>query len=129
LPLPVVAARAWSRRRGKLTSVIWFRRSGLLQLAVVLLLSWTAADLVNASLCAVDSGGLAQNEAAMTNHPAGPVPPPTSPVDDCFCCSHSVDVGRLTVVLDSTAVAPIPEMSVPAAPQSPPHIPFHPPKA
>jgi hypothetical protein len=113
---------------GKLTSVIRFRRSGLLQLAIVLLLSWTAADLVNASLCAVDSDGLAQSDAAITAHAADPIPPPTSPVDDCFCCSHSVDVGRLMVVLDSTAVAPISEMSVPAAPLSPPHIPFHPPR-
>ena len=116
-------------RHAKLTSVIRFRRSGLLRLAVVFLLSWTAVDLANASLCAVDSDGLEQSDAALTAQEADPIAPPASPVDDCFCCSHSVDVGRLTVILDSTAAAPIPEMSVPAAPLSPPHIPFHPPKA
>jgi len=100
-----------------------------LQVAVVLFLSWTAVDLANASLCAVDSDRLGQSDGAMADHATDPISPPTSPVDDCFCCSHSVDVGRLTVVLDSTAAAPIPEMSVPAAPLSPPHIPFHPPKA
>ena len=118
-----------ANRHAKLTSVIGLRRSRLLQFAVVLLLSWTAVDLANACLCAVDSDGLAQNDAAMTDHAADPISPPTSQVDDCFCCSHSVDVGRLAVVLDSTAVAPLPDMSVPAAPLSPPHIPFHPPRA
>ena len=108
--------------------MVWFRRSGLLQLAVVLLLSWTAADLAFASLCAADSEGLAQRDAAMAADATDPMPPPASPVDDCFCCSHAVDVDCLTVVLDSTAVAPIPEMRVPAAPLSPPHIPFHPPR-
>ena len=64
----------------------------------MLLLLWTAADLSNSSLCALDSEGTdavssSTHEplSAGSNAPA-PVQTPERHIDDCFCCSHCVDV-------------------------------------
>lgn len=68
----------------------------------MLLLLWTAADLSSASLCALDNegtGGLPYSAAAsLQESSTGRVPDqtPQQHIDDCFCCSHCVDVQALS---------------------------------
>lgn len=83
----------------------WWRHSRSVQAATMFLLLWTAADLTNPSLCALDK------EDARQTVPAGPgstafhqdsrtdVPSPARPhIDDCFCCSHCVEVQGLAAL-------------------------------
>lgn len=86
-----------------------WRHSRVVHAVVMLLLLWTAADLGNASLCALDNEGKDSFPmgAATTSTPnsADHVPPqtPQRHIDDCFCCSHCVDV---QVLSPSTVVTP-----------------------
>lgn len=75
----------------------WWRESRVVQAVVMLLLLWTAADLSNASLCALDNEGppmqLTTGHASLDSSNAQvPDPTPERHIDDCFCCSHCVDV-------------------------------------
>lgn len=63
----------------------------------MLLLLWTATDLSNASLCALDNEGkdavsLGAN-ATLSDSSNAPAPDqaPQRHIDDCFCCSHCVE--------------------------------------
>ena len=63
----------------------------------MLLLLWTAADLSNASLCALDNEGqpmqLSDEHASLGSSDAQvPDSTPERHIDDCFCCSHCVDL-------------------------------------
>ncbi|MEX1129831.1 MAG: hypothetical protein WEB50_14775 [Vicinamibacterales bacterium] len=64
----------------------------------MLLLLWTAADLSNASLCALDTEGeyavSFSARATLSGGSDAPAPDqtPQRHIDDCFCCSHCVDV-------------------------------------
>lgn len=62
----------------------------------MLLLLWTAADLSNASLCALDNEGqpmqLSDEHASLGSSDAQvPDSTPERHIDDCFCCSHCVE--------------------------------------
>jgi len=67
-------------------------------MVATVILIWTAADLTNASLCALDSDELGAAYAASlsptlssgTTERAPSQPAPH--IDDCFCCSHCVDM-------------------------------------
>lgn len=75
------------------------------------LLLWTAADLTNASICALDSdefGGSPSGEStdAMNALPTNPRPAqPTPHIDDCFCCSHCVEVAVLVPAIVGESIA------------------------
>lgn len=64
----------------------------------MLLLLWTAADLSNASLCALDNEGedvvSFSAQATLSDGSDAPAPgqTPQRHIDDCFCCSHCVDL-------------------------------------
>jgi hypothetical protein len=76
----------------------------------MILLLWTAADLTNASLCALDSDEVTatfSREYALTVSGETTNPEPSQPashIDDCFCCSHCVDV---QVLVPSVVAEPI----------------------
>ena len=75
----------------------------------MLLLLWTAADLSNASLCALDNEGepmqLSTEHASLDSSDAQvPDQTPQRHIDDCFCCSHCVDV---RVCAPATLVMPV----------------------
>lgn len=76
----------------------WWRHSRLARAVAMILLLWTGADLTNASLCALDSdqiGATFSREYALTVSAESTNPTPSQPshhIDDCFCCSHCVDV-------------------------------------
>jgi hypothetical protein len=66
---------------------------------VVILLLWTGADITNSSLCALEQeqdapfsqpNGGATLDARST--PLLPAVPDAPHIDDCFCCSHCVEV-------------------------------------
>ena len=64
------------------------RRAG--RVAVVLLLAWTALDLINPALCGLDALPSVGGVAELTSD----IPTPTAPripAEDCFCCSHNVN--------------------------------------
>jgi hypothetical protein len=84
---------------------------------VVALLLWTAADIANSNLCALDQDVPPATQALgltadRDSTPANPVAPEAPlHVDDCFCCSHCVEVQELgprllSVRLSSNADVP-----------------------
>ena len=76
----------------------WWRKSRPVQVVVTLLLLWTAADLTNVSLCALDNEGKNAVSfsaiATLSDSSNAQIPDqtPQGHIDDCFCCSHCVDV-------------------------------------
>lgn len=96
----------------------WGRHSRLAQAIAVVLLLWTALDLSNESLCALEGEAgqsiLTTEKAAVaaTSSAADPVHAPQH-VDDCFCCSHCVEVSSTTpapvgLSINQDAVALVP---------------------
>jgi hypothetical protein len=78
------------------------RRLVLRWCAIVLLL-WTAIDVMAPGLCALEREHEDSTSAAATIAPDRALPPvgdsTSAPhVDDCFCCSHCVDIWRLDAV-------------------------------
>jgi hypothetical protein len=86
----------------------WWRHSRLTQAVVMVLLLWTAADLTNTSLCALESEDTrstvpAQGSTTIGDDSSGQIPrePATPHIDDCFCCSHCVEVPGLAPAMNS----------------------------
>lgn len=74
----------------------WWRQRRLVRTIVIALLLWTAADLSNASLCALENEGTGAFQVStgttLLDSSDGQVPAQVPHVDDCFCCSHCVEV-------------------------------------
>ena len=86
----------------------WWRQSWLVQVIAIAILVWTAADLTNVSLCALDHEGTQSGPvttSATRCDGAETQFPPAAPqhFDDCFCCSHCVE---LQVLVPETFEAP-----------------------
>jgi hypothetical protein len=73
-----------------------FKRSALARVIALVFLTWTAVDLTNSSLCALDQEGARQTCTTATPNlcDAEPSPAPVH-IDDCFCCSHCVNAVAL----------------------------------
>ncbi len=54
---------------------------------VFALLAWTAIDLLAPQLCDAETETIPTEASSSTSMPA----PPSVPIDDCFCCSQTVD--------------------------------------
>lgn len=76
-----------------------WRHSRVGRIVALVLLLWTAADLTNTGLCALESEG-ALDAVSLTSATALSNPSDTSAprgttsqghIDDCFCCSHCVE--------------------------------------
>ena len=73
-----------------------WRFTVLWRVVALSLLLWTAVDLADVTACALDNerlGTLGSSQDSIIAHrdaPGNPAPPVH--VDDCFCCSHCVDV-------------------------------------
>ena len=78
---------------------------------VAVLLLWTAADITSSNLCALDQDvpltalalGLTADPSSTPVDPVAPEAP--SHVDDCFCCSHCVEVQELGPRLSSVRLS------------------------
>jgi len=112
----------------------WWRHSRLAQTVALVLLLWTAADLSNASLCALDnertaplagSTGATLQDGSTRQIPARPF----QHIDDCFCCSHCVDVQAFSPVAVSMPLDTPHPVSVLAAPRIFGSPLYHPPLA
>lgn len=134
------------RKSGQLphhTRSVWYAASSvrfgqfgrLVRATAWVFLSWTAVDLGVPSVCALDQ----EDESLKIHSSSERVAPASTPhdgtpeapvhVDDCFCCSHCVNVTAIhtpaTLALVGTDVA-LPSDSVPVAAGYPP---YHPPRA
>ncbi len=107
------------------------RPRGILRLICVLLLSWTAVDLGASGLCALDreDAPLVSSDRNEVGSDSTPTPTPLAAhVDDCFCCSHCVN---LTHLLPPVTLTVAPAALTPTAADQPRHIArpmYHPPK-
>lgn len=84
----------------------WWRHTALSRAVAFAILLWTAADLSNASLCALDQEGAGARPSASDTVircvAAGHDNPASRPghIDDCFCCSHCVDASVFAMLDD-----------------------------
>ena len=79
------------------SSVGLFKKSALARAVAFALLLWTAIDVTNANVCALDQEGAfpQAGRVAVASDPGSvPASAPTHS-DDCFCCSHCVKVSSL----------------------------------
>jgi len=116
----------------------WWRRSALSRVVALTILLWTGADLSNSSLCALENEGAAAPASAGPGSIGGTIVDGTTPqapqpvsghVDDCFCCSHCVDVaGFLPANVATIANSPRVPLVV-AAPRIFGSPLYHPPQA
>lgn len=110
-----------------------WRTSRLTRLVVLTLLFWTAADLTYASLCALDGQALnlvrtgAEPLAQAADQDATPSPAAQPHVDDCFCCSHCVDVSVISPANIVLQVVEQPSILASAAPSTFGSPLYHPP--
>ena len=73
----------------------------------LVMLAWVAVDLADTGLCALDKRPLAVAASlAALDARANPPLAPVNLIDDCFCCSHCVDVSV------SSALQPFYQLSV-----------------
>ncbi len=115
----------------------WWRHSRLAQAVTMVLLLWTAADLTNSSLCALekeDEGSTAPSIPGSTtlnqdSHDRTPPEPVRPHIDDCFCCSHCVDVHSLVPAVASVPANRDLQLLVLAAPRLFGSRLYHPPLA
>lgn len=98
-------------------------------MAVLIVLSWAAVDLSNVGVCLLDAmevrvGGEVVLSSAGPGSTSDAVPPH---IDDCFCCSHCVDLGPVGVLnaLIETGKVQLPRV---AGTTSTDHTFYHPPK-
>lgn len=95
-----------------------------------LFLAWVGIDLGYPSLCALDQENplnLAVATSVDAASPDGTTPVPPAHIDDCFCCSHCVDVSSIasSVPLWSVVFVPLP---IDRAPFPSGYPPYHPPR-
>jgi len=109
-----------------------WRQSPVVRGVVIALLLWTAVDLTNAGLCALDNETATAviAEVPMLRHaddaPASS-PADVGHVDDCFCCSHCVRAGSLAMLSAPLTVVNALDASRAAKPQSTADSLYHPP--
>jgi hypothetical protein len=101
------------------------RRTG--RIFALLLLVWTAVDLVDHSLCGRGEGGPEAGTVALVGQPSPGHASQPSHIDHSFCCSHTVDVQtpfRIALTFDAVGLQPL---EAPALPLASPDDLYHPP--
>lgn len=95
-----------------------------------LFLAWVGIDLGYPSLCALDRENPLHKAAVTSIDAASPgdtMPAPPAHIDDCFCCSHCVDVSSIAGSVPLWSVVfvalPIDRASFPSG-----YPPYHPPR-
>ena len=104
----------------------------VVRMVAIILLAWTAVDLCAPSLCASEAVAIANpsrtnGSARLTAHPAN-AGDCGDQQDDCFCCSHAVDLR--TVTFRVSAAVPL-QLIGPSTPLVTPAVtspPYHPPQ-
>ena len=97
-----------------------------------LFLAWVGFDLGYPSLCALDREN-PLHKAAVTSVDVASLgdtmPAPPAHIDDCFCCSHCVDVGSIAGLLPLAGVTARRVFPVDRAPFRAVYPLYHPPRA
>jgi hypothetical protein len=107
-------------------------RRTTVNIVVVLLLSWTVADLCLPALCAAestelfDSGDVSKMPTLQPDRTT-PVRAPAQS-DDCFCCSHAVDIRALSFSANPSGEVSVGSQYVSGIPSAPPSALYHPPQ-
>ena len=74
-------------------------------IAAVVILAWTAADLSNSSLCALDQEGF-PSPVEQSSQDQLPFGSEAIHFDDCFCCSHCVRPSVFFFLTQATQIQP-----------------------
>lgn len=69
---------------------------------VLVLLAWTALDVLNPALCGLDELPFVAASTTVDSNTATPIKAPV-PAEDCFCCSHNVNFTSITRVAVSAS--------------------------
>lgn len=79
---------------GSLGAVVFrsVRRVG--RTVVLVLLTWTAADVLNPALCGLDEFPFVAASETFDADNSAPKTPPIA-ANDCFCCSHNVNFAAM----------------------------------
>lgn len=70
----------------------------------MVLLTWTAADILNPALCGLDQMPFVAAHASVDGE-ASPDNPAPMPPDDCFCCSPNVNFADMVQLRTAFASA------------------------
>ena len=74
----------------------FIRRTGVF--VAVVLLAWTAVDVLNPALCGLDElPFVASHNSVTSGDTEEPAKQPITP-EDCFCCSHNVNFSAMVHV-------------------------------
>jgi hypothetical protein len=87
------------------------RRHPIVRVTVLVMLTWTAVDLLAPQLCAAEASQPSAPAAAiaLTAAPQDQIPPAApAALDDCFCCSHSVRPVMQAVILADVSPVGLP---------------------
>ncbi len=63
----------------------------------MVLLTWTAVDVLNPALCELDQMPFVAAHASADDDASSPERTPV-PAEDCFCCSHNVNFSAIVQV-------------------------------
>lgn len=79
---------------------------------VVVLLTWTALDVLNPALCGLDK--LPFVTASDSIAPGETPPAPSNPItpEDCFCCSHNLNFSAMVYVAMAIPASSAPPTAV-----------------
>lgn len=61
---------------------------------VLVLLTWTAVDVLNPALCGLDQLPFIAANVTVDDDTSSPEPRPVA-AEDCFCCSHAVNFSAI----------------------------------
>jgi hypothetical protein len=64
---------------------------------VLVLLAWTAVDVLNPALCGLDELPFVAATVAVDSDSSTPTEGP-KPAEDCFCCSHNVNFSAIVQI-------------------------------
>lgn len=73
-----------------LTGVVFSNVRRVGRTVVLVLLAWTALDVLNPALCGLDELPFVAAYATVDSSTGTPTDSPVTP-EDCFCCSHNVN--------------------------------------
>lgn len=94
---------------------------------VLVLLAWTALDLLNPALCGLDELPFVAAYAAVDSNTAAPADAPVTP-EDCFCCSHNVNFKPIVQVAVSLSSGSERRLAVDETPRWASFPLYHPPR-
>ena len=110
-----------------LSSVVFSSVRRIGRTVVLVLLSWTALDILNPALCELDELPFVAAYAAVDSNTAAPTDAPVTP-EDCFCCSHNVNFRPIVQVAVSGSSGSERRLAVDETPRWASFPLYHPPR-